>query len=219
MTTLQITNKRCWLGLIVFFLLGRDGLLASGFTDITQPPGTIEVMLTDKTVALSSDKNGQWSGAGVTVAIQSGGAVSLKAPGVAVKKLHLHWAASFDAGALFLGDAWERAYGDLEWKPLLQAGAMPWYFLEYDGAATHGYGVMTGPAALCYWKVDAGGIDLWVRCALRWRGRGVGRAHLGGLHDHCTARQGKRKRLRFRARFLPADVPESAPGAPTGLRV
>ena len=164
-------------------------MLASSFTDITQPPGTIEVVLTDKTVALSSDKTGQWSGAGVTVAIQSGGVVSLKALGVAVKKLHLHWAASFDAGALFLGDAWERAYGDLEWKPLQQVSAMPWYFMEYDGSVTHGYGVMTGPAALCYWKVDAGGIDLWadVRCG----GVGVELGERTLAVCTITARQGK----------------------------
>ena len=95
------------------------------------------------------------------VALKPAGEVSLKAPGVPVKKLHLHWTASFDTNALFLGDAWERAYGDLEWKPLNRVGAMPWYFLVSDGAATDGYGVMTGPAALCHWKVDTNGIDLW----------------------------------------------------------
>jgi alpha-galactosidase len=66
----------------------------------------------------------------------------------------------------YLGDAWERAYGDLEWKPLDSGRVMPWYFLATNGKLTHGYGVMTGPAALCHWTADGTGITLHadVRC-------------------------------------------------------
>ncbi len=42
---------------------------------------------------------------------------------------------------------------------------MPWYFLAGNGTQTHGYGVMTGPAALCCWKADAEGISLWTDVA------------------------------------------------------
>jgi alpha-galactosidase len=65
-----------------------------------------------------------------------------------------------------LGDAWERAYGELQWKTLDSNRVMPWYFLASDGTNTHGYGVKTGPSALCYWTADEGGITLHadVRC-------------------------------------------------------
>lgn len=156
-------KKQTWLNVLasLVLLFGGEKLRAANFTDITQPPALVEVVLTNQTVTLASDRTGFWQGGGVEVAVNSAGVVTLKAPGTPVKKLHLHWAASFDTNALFLGDAWERAYGDLEWKPIAQAGVMPWYFLVTAGTTTDGYGVMTGPAALCYWKVDANGIDLW----------------------------------------------------------
>ncbi len=87
--------------------------------------------------------------------------IVLSAPDQAVKRLCLHWRISFDPTWKYLGDAWERAYGDLEWRPPHGCGTMPWYFLGSDGHRTTGFGVMTGPAAMCYWKTDATGVSLW----------------------------------------------------------
>ncbi len=160
----MIRPKQFWLGLLtaLFFRLAGENLVAANFTDLTQPPSSVEVVLTNGTITLTSGDQGKWSGGGIQVIIRANPAVvSLKAPGVPVKKLHLHWAATFDTNAVFLGDAWERAYGDLQWKPIGRTGAMPWYFLVSNGTTTDGYGVMTGPAALCYWRTDANGIDLW----------------------------------------------------------
>jgi len=39
---------------------------------------------------------------------------------------------------------------------------MPWYFLAHTPAATHGYGVKTGAAAICFWQADSAGITLWL---------------------------------------------------------
>jgi alpha-galactosidase len=61
----------------------------------------------------------------------------------------------------FLGDHWERSYGDLEWRGEAPGRTMPWYFMAYDGKHAHGYGVRTGPAAFCFWNADAQGISLW----------------------------------------------------------
>jgi len=162
---MHIFARRIGLGLttVLVFQLAGDGLRAAGFTDLTQPPSLVEVVLTDHAVTLASDKIGEWGGEGVEVAFRANpaGVVTLKAPGMPVKKVHLHWAASFDTNAVVLGDAWERAYGDLQWKPVEQSGPMPWYFLATDGGVTDGYGVMTGPAAMCAWTVNGQGIDLW----------------------------------------------------------
>jgi alpha-galactosidase len=62
---------------------------------------------------------------------------------------------------LILGDAWERGYGDLEWRGWAPDRVMPWYFATYDGSLTHAYGVRTGARALCFWQVDAEGVSLW----------------------------------------------------------
>ena len=62
----------------------------------------------------------------------------------------------------FLGDHWERSYGDLEWRGVVGDRLMPWYFLASDGRSTWGYGVKTGAAAICYWQADLGGVSLWL---------------------------------------------------------
>ena len=198
---MHTTLKQLWLplaaGLVFQFVSGS--LMAASFADLTQPPNAIEVVLADKVVGLSASSPGQWSGDGVDVTVHAklGCVVSLKAPGVAVKKLHLHWATPFDTNVIVLGDTWERAYGDLHWKPINLAGPMPWYFLASDGVATHGYGVMTGPAALCCWKVDTNGIDLWADV----RSGGVG-VELGGRTlavCTITTRQGQAGESAFAA--------------------
>ncbi len=159
---MHISLKQTWLSLTVVLVseFARGGLMVANFADLTRP-STVEVVLADHVATLSAGKPGEWAGDGVAIRTSSSGVLSLKAPGVPVKKVHLHWWAAFDTNAVVLGDAWERAYGDLEWKPVDKSGPMPWYFLVTDGVATHGYGVMTGPAAMCDWKVDRQGIDLW----------------------------------------------------------
>ena len=47
-----------------------------------------------------------------------------------------------------LGDAWERSYGDLQWRSLNGENFMPWYFLANNGEETTGCGVMCVLTAL-----------------------------------------------------------------------
>ena len=101
--------------------------------------------------------------------------VVLSAPTQGVKRLHLRWKVSLNLTWKYLGDAWERAYGDLEWRPLDGGRPMPWYFLASDGHLTNSFGVMTGAAAMCCWKADASGISLFADV----RSAGVG-VKLGG---------------------------------------
>ncbi|MBP8274120.1 MAG: alpha-galactosidase [Acidobacteria bacterium] len=86
--------------------------------------------------------------------------IQLSAASVAIKRVHLRWRGRISDVSRVLGDAWERGYGDLEWRGLVPDRVMPWYFAIDDGAATHAYGVRTGPRAFCYWQVDAQGISL-----------------------------------------------------------
>ncbi len=160
--------------------------------DLTRPPAVVEVVLADKTLVLPATHDGAWSADGVEIRVEKTGAatagVSLTAPGVAVKKVHLFWPAAFASDVLFLGDTWERAYGDLQWKPLNRTGPLPWYFLASTGSSADGYGVMTGPAAFCCWRVDAKGIDLWAD--VRSGGNGVELGHRTLAVCTITTRQG-----------------------------
>src|SRR5207245_7770166 len=87
--------------------------------------------------------------------------IQLSAPTVPIKRLHLRWRARMTDARLILGDAWERGYGDLEWRGWIPDRVMPWYFATYNGSLTHSYGVRTGARAFCFWQVDVQGISLW----------------------------------------------------------
>lgn len=88
--------------------------------------------------------------------------ISVEAPRRALERVHLRWFARFPGEARFLGDHWERSYGDLEWRGFAADRVMPWYFLAAMGKATRGYGVKTGARAFCFWQADAQGVSLWL---------------------------------------------------------
>lgn len=89
-------------------------------------------------------------------------AVDVRAPEAGVTRVVLRWDEPFSAGTRFLGDHWERGYGDLEWRSLVTERVMPWYFLQHAKGQTQGYGVRTGANALCFWTADARGFSLWI---------------------------------------------------------
>jgi alpha-galactosidase len=84
------------------------------------------------------------------------------ASSVPLRRLRLRWAGNIDSTQLILGDAWERGYGDLEWRGFAPDRVMPWYVAAWDGRVTHGYGVRTGANAFCFWQLDPQGINLWI---------------------------------------------------------
>jgi alpha-galactosidase len=132
--------------------------------DLRRPPDGITVQTATAYVPLRITSDGWWEGAGVTVLLQDivdALRVALAAPGVAVQRLHLRWRHPFGATRLLLGDAWERGYGDLEWRGFVPDRVMPWYVVAWDGHRTDAYGVRTGPGACCFWQVDPDGISLW----------------------------------------------------------
>ncbi len=72
-----------------------------------------------------------------------------------------------------LGDAWERGYGDLEWRGIAPHRNMPWYFLVYgaDTGRTEGFGVKVRPNAMCFWQYT--GADVTLYADVRSGGCGV----------------------------------------------
>jgi alpha-galactosidase len=97
--------------------------------------------------------------------------VAIEAPSMPVQRIHLRWKCRMAEDLLVLGDAWERSYGDLEWKPLQAERVLPWYALLHTHARTSGMGVKTGAAAFAFWQADPSGISLWLD--LRNGGNGV----------------------------------------------
>ena len=113
-----------------------------------------------------------WSAGGIEVTAEprttaKGGElqVFLAAPRDAVMRIGLRWKGHVPASWTFLGDHWERSYGDLEWRGIVPHRLMPWYFLASDGHVTQGCGVKTGCASIACWQVDSAGITLWLDVA------------------------------------------------------
>ncbi|MGO9228339.1 MAG: hypothetical protein ACLQKA_03875 [Bryobacteraceae bacterium] len=89
-------------------------------------------------------------------------AIHVEAPGGAIDWIGLRWKGAFPPGYRFLGDQWERSYGDLEWRCVVPYRRLPWYFLASDGHTLAGYGVKTGASAIACWQVDSAGVTLWL---------------------------------------------------------
>lgn len=144
------------------------------FLDVRRMPDEITVRTVNGEERLRAVSTGQWQGTGVAVTLVVHGdamRVALEAPSVAVLRLHLRWRGNLERARLLLGDAWERGYGDLEWRGFVPERVMPWYFAAFDDQRTDTYGVRTGAGAFCFWQADPRGISL--RADVRSGGVGV----------------------------------------------
>jgi alpha-galactosidase len=137
------------------------------FFDLLRGPDRVTAIAEDGASALVHT-DGRWSAPGVEVVIAPSDEalpVLVRAPSKPLLRLQLRWRIDTPANLLYLGDHWERAYGDAAWRSIVPERHMPWYFLAYDGQVTHGYGVAVQPNTLCCWQVDDAGVSLWLDLA------------------------------------------------------
>ncbi|MFZ4509034.1 MAG: hypothetical protein ACOYON_15200 [Fimbriimonas sp.] len=111
------------------------------------------------------------------------GAIWAQAPRARLCRVALRWNHPIAPHSRILGDHWERGYGDLEWRGIIDERPLPWMALVHDpqDGTTLGLGVKTGGASFASWRVDANGFTLVLD--VRTGGRGV---QLGG-RDLCLA--------------------------------
>lgn len=84
-----------------------------------------------------------------------------------VRFIILRWKGEIPGETMILGDAsGEKANGHLKWKNVSQGDMLWWYFLASAKGSYTGYGVMTQPKTLCFWKTSLQEISLCmdVRC-------------------------------------------------------
>jgi alpha-galactosidase len=135
------------------------------FIDLSRPPDSVLAQTAAPDRALRLVREGRWEDGDLSVVVspvQGALRVQLSSPSTAVRRLRLRWRGQLDDVRLLLGDAWERGYGDLEWRGFVPDRVMPWYFAASDARATHGYGVRTGAKSFCFWQADPQGISLWI---------------------------------------------------------
>lgn len=88
--------------------------------------------------------------------------IHLTAGHTPVRFIILRFNGSLKNKCRILGDAFERSYGNLEWRGINPQRIMPWYMLLSDGNESTGIGVKVRPNAMAFWMCDAQGITLWL---------------------------------------------------------
>ena len=144
--------------------------LASSLPNLLRLPDRISAFSESNTGEILLARSGiAWQGPGVEVVTEirdgkAGAEVALFliAPKIPLRKIRVRWHGAFPSASRYLGDHWERSYGDLEFRGLAGDRLMPWYFLATDRQFTQASGVKTGAASICYWQVDAAGVTLWL---------------------------------------------------------
>jgi alpha-galactosidase len=125
-------------------------------------PDKVEIFLEKETVSNDTDR------ARVSFELDKTLKILLEARD-GVKTIRLRWNEKIRDGVRVLGDAWERGYGDLEWRGIVPERVMPWYCLvsngsdlntDYTGRFTEGFGVKVLPNAFAFWQVDGFGVTL-----------------------------------------------------------
>jgi len=134
------------------------------YVDILRPPDYATAFV-DGEAAQLVRQGTRWTAKGLALETEPRGAslpLRIEAPAVGLSRVRLRWKAQVPESWRILNEPWERSYGDLEWRGLAGDRVLPWYFLAFDGPATHGYGVATGCASFAFWQVDPDGVSLWL---------------------------------------------------------
>lgn len=145
-------------------------VLFSRFTYAT-PTGTTSLNAPDEVWAQSGDEwfklnvtNGsKFSYKDIEVTVKANGnakGIYVKSPVQQLNAVRLKWQHDVPSSAKFLGDHWERSYGDLQWKTKTEGVKNPWYIIIYDGKQTACFGVKTGASSICWWGLSSDSLEL-----------------------------------------------------------
>jgi alpha-galactosidase len=99
----------------------------SPFRKVTSAPDLVTVFTEGGSVALQREGSA-WHGDGIDVTIAPGTdelPVTVRSGKHPLLRLHLRWRLAPPANLEYLGDQWERSYGDLAWRFLEPERVMP----------------------------------------------------------------------------------------------
>ena len=121
-------------------------------------------------VQAQAEPGGAWSdpatcGVSVSLTPVPGGGLRVEVGArAAVARVLLRWRRPIPRSVLILGDAWERSYGELQWRGMQPERVLPWSVLWHDQSSgrTTGLGVEVRGGAFAAWTVDSAGVSLWL---------------------------------------------------------
>ncbi|PWK79172.1 alpha-galactosidase [Mucilaginibacter oryzae] len=126
-------------------------------------PDEIWIQSGSEWVKLSASNGSRYTYREIAVSLKAnGGALGIYAssPKQELNAIRLKWKHTTSASANFLGDHWERSYGDLQWKSIPAGIKNPWYVIIHDDKQTACFGVKTGANSICWWGVNDDSIEL-----------------------------------------------------------
>ncbi len=144
--------------------------------------------------------------------------VSLTSPTELITHVELRWQQKIPEGLRYLGDHWERGYGDLSWMSMNPDKPMPWYFFCYDGVQMYAAGVKTGAGRVLLVACRSARDQPVDGCALRRTGREAGRADAFPRHHRRARFGGVRDALRIGQPLHRDAVRQAAAAQPADLR-
>ncbi|GGF05594.1 alpha-galactosidase [Flavobacterium limi] len=146
-------------GLTLGYCLISDALFAAPGQHKVQFinfPDEISAIINNQLVKLTGTGNEIWKYKDVVVELkktQTGISVTIQAPKVNISSVEMYWKTADKSSFSVLNDHWERTYGDISWHSPSDIEILPWYFMEYNGVTTTGFGVKTGAKTFCSWKI------------------------------------------------------------------
>lgn len=127
-------------------------------------PDEVSVLSLGKWLQLQRSGD-RWSFQNISVMLKPAAdttAIQLRAPGREIEKIKIGWKHHSASEAKFLGDHWERSYGDLAWETVSSDRKLPWYVLIHNGRETFAFGVKTGAKSICYWQAGPERLELFL---------------------------------------------------------
>jgi alpha-galactosidase len=145
-------------------LLVADFVKAEGKSiNLIQMPDEVKILSGNNYIALQSSDKQTWSYRDVIIKLKNtknSVAVFVRSPALALQEVQLLWKIPAIKNAVVLGDAWERTYGDVSWQQINATKKLPWYCVEHNDSNTICFGVKTGCAAICCWRVADNNLQL-----------------------------------------------------------
>jgi alpha-galactosidase len=147
----------------VAVLLSRITYATSVQTTAINLPNEVWAQSGDEWFQLKGSNGSKFSYKDIEVTVKTNGnakGVYVISPTQQLNAVRLKWAHNISSNAMFLGDHWERSYGDLQWKTTTSNVKNPWYVLIHDTKQTACFGVKTGTNSICWWGLSNDSLEL-----------------------------------------------------------
>lgn len=144
-------------------LLSRLTYASPAGTSSLNAPSEVWAQSADKWFKLEASNGSKFRFKDIEVTVKTNGnakGIYVKSPLQQLNAVRLKWIHDLPSASKFLGDHWERSYGDLQWKTKTEDVKNPWYLLIYDGKQAACFGVKTGANSICWWGLSSDSLEL-----------------------------------------------------------